>query len=236
MQSRRMDIIANNMANVNTSGFKQQLVVMQAKRSDAIDRGAASSGSGTVHDISEGVFVQDAVTDFGNGPIKRTGIPTDFAINGNGFFTVEADGQTLLTRAGNFHLQTDGQLVTLQGHAVLDESGKGIVLDPNADLQTLPGGYLKQGGNRIALGLARPQSLGDLARVGENLFAPLAETVPLTATERHVQHEHLEQSAVNPTAVMTEMIATSRAYEANVRMIQSHDSVIGSLVTRILRA
>ncbi len=236
VQSQRMEVIANNLANTNTVGFKQQLAVTQARYSEAIERREVSPGSGTINDVGGGVELRDTPTDFSTGAIKQTGGPTDFAIGGQGFFTVDNAGQRMLTRAGNFLIRTDGRLTTQQGHSVLDDNGAPITLDPKVGVESLPGGVLLQGADRFTLGLVRPHSLGDLVRVGENLFSPLAETTRVEGPDRQVLSGHLENSSVSPTGEMMEMIATSRAYEANVRMIQTHDSVIGSLVTRILRA
>jgi flagellar basal-body rod protein FlgF/flagellar basal-body rod protein FlgG len=83
--------------------------------------------------------------------------------------------------------------------------------------------------------LAKPKSLGDLAHVGGNLFRPLAEFDLATADQRPVTNGMLESSAVSPTAAMMELIDASRAYEANVRMIQNQDHVVGSLIGRILQ-
>lgn len=236
IQSRRMEVISNNLANTDTVGFKQQLAIAQARHSEAILRGEASPGTGSIDDVGGGVFLADSVTDFSSGAIKKTGVETDFAIDGDGFFTVDHNGQRLLTRAGNFQVRPDGRLTTQQGYSVLDENGGPIILDPGIPIRSLSGGVLQQGGDQFALGMVRPQSYGDLVRIGENLFSSLAEPARVTSPDRRVLSGHLEHSSVSPTGEMMQMIETSRAYEANIRMIQNQDSVIGSLVTRILRS
>jgi flagellar basal body rod protein FlgG len=236
VQSRRMELISNNLANVDTVGFKQQLAIAQARHSEAILRGESSPGGGSIDDVGGGVFLAESLIDFGPGAVKQTGVDTDFAIEGDGFFVVEKDGQQFLTRAGNFLMRADGRLTTQQGHSVLDAGGNPIALDPALPVRSLAGGILQQGADRAVLGLVRPQSYGDLAKAGENLFLPLAEPQSIDPEQRRVLPGHLEQSAVNPTSEMVRMIETSRAYEANVRMIQNHDSVVGSLVTRVLRS
>ena len=84
--------------------------------------------------------------------------------------------------------------------------------------------------------LARPSGYGDLSRQGENLYMPLADFQPVAATEREVASGALEQSAVNPTTTMMELIEASRGYEANAKMIQNQDHVMGSLISRILQS
>ena len=91
-------------------------------------------------------------------------------------------------------------------------------------------------GNTISLALVKPRSLGDLAKAGDNLFMPLAPTVPVDPAERRVHSHYLEHSAANPILEMTQLIEASRAYEANIRMIQNHDQTLGSLIGRLLKA
>ena len=89
----------------------------------------------------------------------------------------------------------------------------------------------------MPLAIRRPQSLGDLVREGENLFRSIG-TPPTAVPEaqRQVQWKKLEMSSVQPQREMIEMISTSRAYEANVRMMQNHDSMLGGLLSRLLKA
>jgi len=84
--------------------------------------------------------------------------------------------------------------------------------------------------------LAKPKSYGDLAKAGENLFLPLAPTTPVEPTDRRVKSGWLEHSSANPILEMTQLIEASRAYEANIRMIQNQDSTLGSLIGRLLKA
>ena len=96
-QSRRLEVIANNLANVNTVGFKKEFAIMQARYSEAIAAGTASPGSGSLADIGGGVRMEETKTDFSQGPTRRTGSPTDLAISGDGFFAVRKGQETLLT-------------------------------------------------------------------------------------------------------------------------------------------
>ncbi len=236
-QSRRLEILANNLANVDTPGFKRELAVLQARHTEAIEQGDAYPGSRTINDLGGGVYVPETMTDFSSGTLKKTGGPTDLAIDGDGFFTVEKDEQTLLTRAGNFQITSDGRLVTQDGYAVLSQEGDPIVLeDPSAPVRFSKDGMVEQFGVPIAaLGLVKPTSMGDLAKAGQNLFLPLAETVPVAQNERNIRPGHLEMSGVKPTLEMMELIEASRAFETNIRMIQGQDQMLGSLVNRVLR-
>ena len=234
-QRRRMEVLSNNLANVDTAGFKRELAIPQARHAEAIEQGLASPGNRSMNDIGGGVRLRETVTDFGMGVLKHTGINSDFAINGEGFFVVDNDGQKMLTRAGNFHFTADGRLRTQSGHPVLADSGSPVEITPSLPWQLLPTGAIEQGGTVIPLAIVKPNSLGDLVKVGETLFSPLAPTQDVEVESRRVVSGFIEGSTVSPTTEMMLLIETSRAYEANIKMIQNHDSVIGSLVNRVLR-
>jgi len=235
VQSRRLQVLSNNLANVDTPGFKRELAVLQSRHSEAIERGQDYPNSRSINNVGGGVRMAETVTDFGGATVRQTGISTDMAIDGDGFFLVERDGHQLLTRAGNFRVSPDGRLLTQQGHSVLSNKGTPVVLDPQQPWKLLENGALEQAGARTYLAVVKPRSLGDLVHAGQNLFAPLASTVPLPVPQRRVLGGFLEQSTVKPAQEMMELIETSRAFEANVRMIQNQDNIIGSLVNRVLR-
>src|SRR5690606_6173440 len=141
----------------------------------------------------------------------------------------------LLTRAGNFVIASDGTLTTGDGDPVLGDDGP-VRIDPTLPWQILDDGGVMQGNNRVTqLRIEKPQSLGDPVKLGANFFAPLADTVPVEPGEARVLSGYLEMSGVQPTTEMMELIEASRAYEANVRLIQHQDQMLGSLVTRVLR-
>jgi flagellar basal-body rod protein FlgF len=237
-QAMRMEVIANNLANVDTAGYKGDVATFRARFAEAIEQGEADAGDQSINDIGGGVTVEQIRTDYSPGPLRETKIPTDFAVAGDGFFTVQKDATTYLTRAGNFKLTSSGQLVTQEGAAVLSANGGPITIEPDlGSWQLAQDGTITQAGTVVAqIGLRRPQSFDELVKVGQNLFQPLAETVPVAARDRDVRQGYLEGSAVSPTLEMLAMIKTSRAFEANTRLIQHQDQLISSLVNRVLRA
>ena len=234
-QNHRMQVLAHNLANVDTPGFKRELAVLEARHAEAIQQGLDYPGSRSINDVGGGVLVRRTLNDFAKGTLKKTDIPTDMAIDGDGFFEVQRDGQTFLTRAGNFRLDASGLLKTQDGYAVLAEGGTPIQLDVTLPWQLNKNGVISQAGSSIPLSLVKPASLGDLVRVGQNLFSPLADTIPLSQTQRRVSGGTLEQSGVKPTTEMMELIEASRAFEANIKLIQNHDNMIDSLLSRVLR-
>lgn len=235
VQAQRLQVLSNNLANVATPGFKREFAIFQARHAEDIEKGRVQPGSKSLNDLGGGVKWSENVTDFSGGTLQQTGNPTDFALSGDGFFLVAKENQTLLTRAGNFHFAPDGQLLTDQGYSVLGADRQPIAINPAAPWQLLEQGIVSQAGNQIPLAIVQPQSLGDLAKAGENLFSPLAEIQDVPPANRRVASGFLEQSAVQPALEMMELIETSRAYEANVRMIQNQDHLLSSLVNRVLR-
>jgi flagellar basal body rod protein FlgG len=186
-----------------------------------------------VNDVGGGVKVLPTFTDYSPGPMKKTGQPTDVAVRGRGFFVVDRDGVEHLTRAGNFTLTPDGRLTTQDGYPVLSEEGGPIVL--NGPFQFSEDGAFQSADGVQRLAMVEPSSLGDLSKVGENLFLPLADVQPLPSELRSVAQGFIEGSGTSAVREMTEMIETTRAYEANVNMIRHHDQMFGTLISRILK-
>lgn len=236
-QTKRLEAIANNLANVDTVGFKRELAILQARYAEDTQRGRDYPGSGSVNDLGGGIWVRETKTDFSAGPLKRTEVPTDFAVDGDGFFVVQKGDEEYLTRAGNFRLTERGELVTTHGYPVLNDNGNPIVIDrANGPWELTPTGLIRQRGVVQQVALVEPKSLGDLAKAGENLFRPLADTERVPAAKRRVVNGYLEQSQVQPTMEMIDLIEASRAVEANLNMMQTQDQMLSGLVSRLLRA
>ncbi len=237
-QAQRLEVIANNLANVDTVGFKQDVPTFQARFAEAIQQGQAEDGDKSINDIGGGVKIIDVATDFSNSQLKETGGELDLAITGNGFFQVRGDdGDEYLTRAGNFTLDSQGHLVTQNNHRpVLDQAGSEITLDRSQPWSITPDGFISQSGSLTALGLSQPESPNSLLKVGSNLFRPTGNLTPVALPDRHVRQGYLEMSGANPVRQMMAMIETTRAFEANTRMIQNHDAMLGTLINRVLEA
>ncbi|GAA4434330.1 flagellar hook basal-body protein [Bremerella cremea] len=239
-QSRRLEVIANNLANVNTPGFKSEFAILEARDSEAINEYLDSPGSGSINNIGGGVMVRETKTSFEPGPITPTGNREDLAIRGDGYFQVQYGDQVLLTRGGNFLFTPDGNLTTQEGYPVLGIDGTPIQVDPEAKA-VQPGEYFNDrgeviiGGEAIPLGIARPQSNADLVKFGKNFFRSLGPVDQIPEEERSAAPGMLERSAANPITEMMAMIETTRAYESNVNMIKTQDEALGNLLGRVLR-
>ncbi len=234
-QGKLLETISNNLANADTTAFKRDLDRVQARHAEAIERGSDYSGSQTINNIGGGVRVRETVTDFSQGVLKPTGNRLDMAIQGEGFFTVSKNGQTFLTRAGNFTLDDRGQLTTTEGYPVLNRSGSPIVIGPG-EFDVSSDGAIVQQGEKKYLNVVRPQSTSDLVKMGQNLFRSLGSTLPVDDGRTTIRSGYLEASGVRPTTEMLNMIKASRAFEANIKMIQNQDHMLGTLISRALGA
>ena len=200
------------MANVDTAGFKQDVPLFQARFAEAIQRGQARPGDGSINDIGGGVKIIEVATDYSPGAMKRTGGDLDLAITGKGFFHVAGeDGEQYLSRAGAFAIDVEGRLVTQNDNrAVLDQDGSEILLAPNLPFSISQDGFITQDGSVIPLGLSEPESMDDMIKAGSNMWKPLGPVKPLELNDRDVRQGFLEVSGANPVRQMMAMIETTR--------------------------
>jgi flagellar basal-body rod protein FlgF len=235
-QSKRLEVIANNLANVDTVGFKRMLAVFQARNAEAIDQGLIPAGQGQIENIGGGVKVEATATDFSVGPFRSTGLPTDMALRNEGFFVVRKGDEELLTRAGNFVLNTRGELMTGDGGHVMSDSGTPIVIEqPQAPWEVNTTGEVRQMGNVQRLAIVKPQSLNDIVQAGTNTYRTLKAPQAVPVSERNVTTGFLETSGVSPTSEIVEMIETTRLLEANLNLMQTQDQMMGGLISRLMR-
>lgn len=236
-QSKRLEVIANNLANVDTVGFKREFAVFQSRYAEAVELGLKPSGTGSIEDLGGGVMFRETKTDYLSGPLQQTGGRSDVAIDGEGFFAVRKGDETFLTRAGNFVMTSRGELTTQQGYHVLSDAGVPVVINPeDPSWQITTSGGISQQGSVQNLAIVEPSSLGDLVKVGENMFRPLSEPQPIPMADRRVAAGYLEMSSVRPTTEMTELIQASRFLEANVNMMKTQDEMQRGLIHRVMKA
>lgn len=237
VQSKRMEVISNNLANVDTVGFRRDFAVAKARAAEAVERGIVSPGSEGPDDVGGGVQLVETLTDLNAGKYADTGNPTDLAIldGGESFFVVEKEGKRFLTRAGNFNFDGEGFLRTMGGEQVLSQGGTPVRVPPGGpEPRFQTDGTILVGDVRIPLAMERPEQPGDLAKAGENLFAPLGPTSATPLADRRVATGRLETSSVKPVEEMVHLMEAMRTYEANVRMIQYQDQTAGALINRVL--
>lgn len=227
---RRMDVAANNLANVATTGFKADALVLE------LDDTTAAHADADPRDIR---FVRDIglMRDMRQGEIAMTGNAFDVAIEGQGFFSVQGPGgETLYTRDGAFSMNGSGQLVTTDGRPVLSSGGGPIVFDPQGETPSIGrDGSISIAGaevGRIAVtNFANPTAM---QKVGDNLWS--ADGQAQAPFEGIVAQGALEGSNVRPVIELTRLIEISRAYQSAAKIVSGADELRQRAVERLGRA
>ena len=228
---RELDIVANNIANADTTGFKVEQLLVGTEVGERARNDAVRPSVSFVLDKGVG-------RDFGQGALKQTGRDLDFGIDGEGaFFTVNDGVGEAYTRDGAFALDPEGRLVTAGGAAVQGDGGD-IVLDTSkGPVSVGEDGTISQQGLPVGrLTLARFETLAVLSKDGDGLYRNRSNATPIEATGAQVRQGMLEGSNVNPLTEITNMIEISRAYESVTRMIENNNDLSRRAVERLGRA
>ncbi len=224
---RQMDVVANNVANINTTGFKaEQILFEEYAMPVARDR--------TFPNLDQPLsYVQDWATihDLSGGGLTQTGNELDVALNGGGFFAVQTPAGERWTKAGSFQINNTGTLVDLSGNPVLGIGGPiqfgpdetGITIGADGSISSSAGA---KGQLRI-VEFANPQAL---TREGENLFAG---GTPAANTGTSVMQGHIERSNVSGVSEMAELIRVTRAYESIASLTQKQDELRRTAIQRL---
>lgn len=209
---REMDLVANNIANASTTGYRQEGLIFSEFVKGATDGRSLSMGHGNIRNTS-----------FQQGAITKTEGQFDFAIEGDGFFLVETPQGERLTRAGSFALSAAGDLVTPDGLRVLDAGGAPIFIPPDAsNIAVSADGTLSSEGRLLGqLGLVRPLDASAMTREDGVMFAADGGVEP-DDTSRVLQG-FLEGSNVDPVTMMARMIEVQRAYELGQSFLDTED-------------
>ncbi len=243
-QQTQLDVIANNLANVSTNGYKRSRAVFEDLLYQTLRQPGAQSSQQTQIpsglQVGTGVRPVSTVRNFSQGNLQQTGNPLDLAVNGQGFFQVlMPDGTTSYTRDGSFHVDSQGQLVTSNGFAVQPQI-------------TIPSGVLSitiaQDGTVSVMraGSATPQQIGTvqlanfvnpagLQALGQNLYHESAAsgTPSVNAPGSNglglLNQGYVETSNVNVVEELVSMIQAQRAYEINSKAIQTSDQMLQRL-------
>ena len=249
-QQANTDTIANNLANVNTHGYKKQ----RADFEDLIYQTVKTAGTPATEDtvtpvgiqMGHGVKLADTQRVFSQGALQQTDVATDLAIAGEGFFKIQMyDGSMAYTRNGNFKVDSDGRMVTSQGYWLIPDlimpeqflpDSINITQDGRVSVKVPMGDDTVE----IDVGLIElyrfPNPVG-LSAIGENLFKvsqasgdPIAN-LPGYEGMGKLQHKFLEMSNVQIVQEMVNLIVAQRAYEFNSRTIQTSDNMLGTATT-----
>jgi flagellar basal-body rod protein FlgG len=238
-QQLNLDVIANNLANVNTTGFKKSKIEFQDLLYQTTSAAGAQQGAGnqvpTGVQVGHGARVASTSRVFTNGEMTQTGERMDIFINGDGFFEVQMpDGSRAYTRAGAFKVGSDGNVKTSEGLAVLSgfqpiPPGTTSVTISSGGTVALDGG---SGPSDFQLTLSRFVNPAGLRSIGRNLFieTPASggaeEGQPGVAGYGSLEQGYLEMSNVKVVEEMVKLIMAQRAYEVNSKAVQAADEML----------
>ncbi len=240
-EAKRIDIIANNMANANTAGYKKDVMVTQNFPEVLISKVNEEAGRGLRRPfkplgyLSYAVCSSEVNTNFEQGQLYPTGSSLDLALSGKGFFCIETPEGERYTRSGSFERDASGYLVTGEGYRVLGENGY-IRVGNNVTINEEGVVY----SNEEQAGKLRIVDFDDykvLRKEGDGLFTTVEEMdAEPVITAGTVQQGFLESSNVNSVKEMVGMITMLRTYEANQKAVKIHDELLGKAVNEIGRS
>jgi len=227
---KRMEIISNNLANVNTPGFKKDKMLFESMLAGAANPPAVPQGS-TADPIlqKENVFI-----DYAQGPVAQTGNPFDLSIDGDGFFVVNTPDGQAYTRQGNFRLSADGTLVTADGFPVMGQNGAIRIQGSHVEIDA-KGVVTVDGNSAGTINMVDFPKPYNLSKSAGALFTSADPQVTPQAAKGELRQGHLEGSNVETISEMVQMIETSRYYEACSKVIKGYDDIAAKAATEIGR-
>ena len=245
-EQRRMDVVTNNMANADTTGFKKIDVTAQSfDRQLAVKINDATEGLDVIRGIGGmtlGVKIGETYFDMSPGNFRETGSQYNFALSDRGFFTISTTDKggtehIRYTRDGDFTITREGFLVTKDGDFVLGDGGNRIQIPGGntVEINVNELGEIYVGENYVStLQIVDFDNYDALSSYGENMYEPVAGA-NIIASNATVTQGYLEMSNVNMVTEMVDLIAITRAYETNQKMIQTVDRTLDKAVNEIGR-
>lgn len=222
---REMRIIANNVANAATNGFRQEGLIFSEYIKANPEGESLSMGYGNVRNTS---FIQ--------GSLKQTAGTLDFAIEGDGFFLIETPRGERLSRAGAFALNAEGEVVTPDGYRVLDAGGAPLFVPPDAgDLAVSADGTMSANGRLLGqIGLVQPEDRNQMIREDGVMFRVEGEYRP--ADNSRVLQGFVERSNVDSISAISRIVEVQRAYELGQSFIDAEDRRLRQMVKSAVKS
>jgi flagellar basal-body rod protein FlgG len=249
VQEIKLDYVSNNLANVNTVGFKQAAGAIKSfpqmlvhRLNDTYLKVSGVEGNMDLRPMvglsSMGAVVDEIATDFTKGNMQPTENKFDLAIDGNGFFVVDTPFGERLTRSGDFTINANKELVTKLGYRVMGENGP-IVLDgKNFNVDETGAVYVGAKSDEYLdkIKVVTVDDYKTIKQVGHDMFTvPKELPQPQAAKDYIVRQGVLEQSNVNTVSMLTSMIDVMRTYEANSKVVLTKDTLMGEAVNEIAK-
>lgn len=224
---REMQVVANNMANMASTGYRREAVVFAEFVRDL----------GSAHDSLSMATPRAAFTSEAQGALTRTGRPLDLAVEGSGYFLVAAPEGPMLTRAGNFLRAADGGIVTSDGMALLDAGGAPVLVPPGAAaISAASDGTLSVDGLPITrIGLWEASGPGTTERRAGSRFLVDGAPVPAEEGSGRIVQGFLESSNVSPVSEVARMIEVQRTYELGQGFLDREDERIRAVIRTFAR-
>ncbi len=235
----RQDVITNNLVNIETIGFKPDVVVFRQRLPQRVASGAPIEPQLLLERLGGSPTLNPTHLNLTQGNLIDTGDDLDLAIDGEGFFVVKsADGQMRLTRDGRFAMDARGTLVTAgSGLQVLDPQNRAIRLNREGRVEIDANGDVRQNGSIAAtIRVAMPQDPSALVKVGGNLLRDpnLAGNTASNDKARLVQG-YLESSGVNAISTLRDLVGAAKSIQANIKMMQYQDHIMGQAINTMGR-
>lgn len=223
---KQLETVSNNLANADTSGFKKNRTIfseyMHKYSKNKIPEKMLKSA--TPQD-KHFVDINEVITDFSQGGLKKTENPLDIAISGDGFFTVREAGEELLQRSGRFTLDSEGVIVAEDGAELLDENGNTVAVNPNFDINITGDGAVFQNNAEIAkIDIKTVNDKGWLEKTHKTRYR-IHENADVIPAEVSVMQGFLEQSNVNVIDEMVRMIKVNRHYDIAAKAVKSYEEM-----------
>jgi flagellar basal-body rod protein FlgG len=236
-QQARLDVVTNNLAHVESKGYKREQVVnstfanMLISMQSPYKKGLASVGTSGM-----GTAVATVSIDTNQGRLNETGEYTDLALVGDGFYVFQvqtaAGTKELYSRDSSFHVDSDGFLVNSRGDRLLSESGPIEVKDQKFSV-TLDGKLQVEGGAEYQLQVVEFGNIQALKKEGEKYFLPTAGAQIRDAEATEIRQGLIEESNVDVTDEMTNMIQALRSYQAGQKLMQAHDEMLDKAINQV---
>jgi len=239
-----LDVASNNLANVDTVGFKVDKPIITQRATAREEDGLHTLPTNRLLErLKGGVHLAPTVTDFSQGSLRTTNGPLDVAIEGEGFLVLdsgegEGDARLRFTRDGALAVNSEGRLVHAgTGMAVLDHRGRPIRVDPNQPVTITPGGEVRQGGAALGrLQVTRIENADALQKVGDSLIgAKPGRTLARTDADATLHSGMLENSGVNAISAMMAVRKASGSAQSNAQMISYIDTIMDQAINRFAR-
>lgn len=220
---RRLDVISNNLANVNTPGYKKDKMSFEGLLAGPVNPPAVPQGT-TADPIlqKENIYI-----DYASGPTSQSGNPLDLALDGDGFFAVTTPEGTAYTRQGNFRTSVDGTLVTVDGYPLQGAGGAAIRIQGSHVEIDGKGSVTVDGTVAGTLSVMDFEKPYKLTKIGSALFVPADPQATPQPGKSQVMQGYLEGSNVESISEMVQLIETNRYFEACSKVIQNFDTIAG---------